>query len=221
MICVLTCPRPVNYLPATLRSIDASAKSKNRIVVVDGDYLPKDTTGWQVVYAPKPSWDYRIHNRFPFWRCLELAVEADEDLVFFEDDVLLCKNGAAYIESYKIPNGLAFVSFFSPELRASDCIATGLPIKNFAFLQGCKFPLETCKKLVEMKSAMVSSQLGGSDNCVGKVGNELGWKYGIHCPSIVQHVGRESVVSGVDTNRVSPTFRNDLDAMTIRGLKVR
>ncbi len=215
MICVLTCPRPVNYLPATLRSIDASAKSKNRIVVVDGDYLPKDATGWQVVYAPKPQWEYRIHNRFPFWKCIELAFEAAEDLVFFEDDVKLCKNGATFIESLTVPESLAFLSFFSMDNghgtveRKTD--------RGFGFLQAAKFPLRTLERLVAMKHVMTSSRLGGSDTCVGIIGAMFGWNHGIVFPNVAQHVGDESVVTGSGApKRMSPTFREEFDAMELK-----
>ncbi len=199
----------------TLRSIDASAKDKSRIVVVDGDYLPKGTVGWQVVYAPKPQWEYRIHNRFPFWRCIELAADANEDLVFFEDDVSLCKNGAEYIESVKVPDRLAFLSFFSME--NGHGIVERATNRDFGFLQAAKFPLRTCKRLVELRNVMSSSRLGGSDTCVGIIGAMLGWNHGIVFPNVAQHMGVESVVSGMPLpNRTSPTFREDFDALELK-----
>lgn len=218
MIAVLTCRRPVDHLPATLREIDASATERNRVVVVDGESAPYVPSGWTAKLAPKPAWDYKIHNRFPFWACMEAAVDAGEDLVFFEDDISLCVNGARYAEQFIVPDELALVSLFAPfaDMPPGGPHIAVSCIKHFAFFQGAKIPLRTCRALVDAKAEMAASRLGGSDTCVGIIGHRRGWKYGTQWPSIVQHVGEHSVVTGAPVpGRIARSFDRNLDALTL------
>lgn len=217
MIAVLTCRRPVDHLAETLRGIDASATDPNRVVVMDGTEPPPVPTGWRVVLAPKPDWEWHIHNRFPFWACLEQAAAAGEDLLFFEDDVTFCVNAVRYAERFVVPDSLAMVSLYVPfgDVATPPQIAVS-DIHHFAFFQGAKIPLRTCRALVEAKPEMVQSRMGGSDTCVGIIGHARGWKVGTHYPSIVQHVGEHSVVSQrVIPERISRCFDPNLDAMTL------
>lgn len=218
MIVVLTCDRPVDHLPDTLRSIDESATDSTRVVVVDGIVAPNVPSGWSVCLSPKPQWEYRIHNRFPFWKCLELATDAHEDLIFFEDDVSLCRNGAAYAEQFIVPEPLALVSLFAPfaEMPAGPPHISVHHIGQFSFFQAAKIPLRTCQSLVLARGEMQASRLGGSDTCVAIIGQRRDWKYGVHWPSIVQHVGEESVVSQCrKPGRIARSFDSGLDALSL------
>jgi hypothetical protein len=218
MIAVLTCQRPVSHLADTIRGIDASATERNRVVVVDGESVDDVPPHWSVKFAPKPAWDYKIHNRFPFWACLELAVDAGEDLLFFEDDVTFCVNAVRYAEQFVVPDGLALVSKIAPlgDMPPGGPHVAVHDIKHFAFLQGAKIPLRTCQSLMIARGEMQASRLGGSDTCVGIIGHRRGWKYGVHWPSIVQHVGDYSVVSQChNPGRIARSFDASLDALTL------
>lgn len=219
MIAVLTCSRrPVSYLAETLTGIDASATDPNRVVVVDGFDPPEVPAGWSVTLAPKPEWEWRTHNRYPFWECLEAAVRIDDDLIFFEDDVTLCKNAVRFAEQLAVPDDLALISLFAP--FGDESMVRGIhvsPARDFTFCQGMKIPLRTCRTLVDRRADMVSSRLGGSDNCVALIGDSLGWKIGTLRPGIVQHVGDVSLVSErLRMDRVSRTWPGkEFDAMTL------
>ena len=86
MIVVLTDPRRTEYLASTLASVDQSATDPARIVLVDGAAASAPDP-WRVVSYPKPITAPPRQNRWTTWRAFELAAEASEDLLMFEDDV--------------------------------------------------------------------------------------------------------------------------------------
>lgn len=196
MIAVLTIVHPQRtYLERTLQGIDESATSAHKVVVVDGQYPPDVPAGWSVELAPKPSFAAPTENKHTTWRAFELAVEAGEDLVFFEDDLLFCKNAVRYIETFQVPSDCAFTLFYAPWGDASMRGTWRIHAARYDFAQALKVPLDTCKTLVSLKSTMITSRLGGSDENLRILGTPRGWKIGVHYPGLVQHVGDFSAAS--------------------------
>lgn len=218
MIVVLTDPRRTEYLAQTLASVDQSATDPQRIVLVDGLSVSAPDT-WRVVAAPKPASASPRQNRWTTWRAFELAAEAGEDLLLFEDDVQGCLNATAYAETLPVPVDCAFLSLYAPWGDAS--FMPGIwryHSANFSFCQALKVPLRTCQVLAEARQEMETSASGGSDECIREIGGRREWLVGVHYPGLFQHVGMSSLINGEGLfgSRHSHAWLADIDAMRLR-----
>ena len=200
MIVVLTCQREgASYVEETLNQIDASAPAGvTKIILSDGPPPPEADRrpGWENVVSPRPI--RQPQNKWSAWKAFELAFEAKEDLCFFEDDLLLAKNAAARICEFKVPDDLTFVTFFSPWLTKSQPLGLWrIHGASYIMAQSLKFPLRTCERLLGMRQSdewLEASGAEGFDGAVRWYCMKHHLLYGIHNPSLVQHVGAVSAV---------------------------
>ncbi len=219
MIVVLTDPRRPEYLAQTLASVDQSATDSNRIVLVDGPVVAAPSP-WRVISAPKPVSSLPKQNRWTTWRAFELAADAQEDLLLFEDDVQGCPNAVLYAETFPVPGDCAFISLYAPWGDAS--FMPGIwryHSANFSYCQALKIPLRTCREFADARVEMETSKSGGSDECMREVGGRRDWLVGVHYPGLFQHVGMSSLVSGeggLFGARHSRAWLTDTDAMRLR-----
>lgn len=218
MIVVLTCERPTSYLDATLNQIDESARG-HKTLLVDGQRFPP-REGWSGVAHPRPVLSHQ--NKWTAWEAFRIAENASEDLCFFEDDLLFCKNAPSFIEDFVVPEDLAFVTFFSSWVDNTWPI--GLWRHNahsYMMAQALKFPLRTVRALVDYKAdAMWASfPKGGFDEVLNHTAIARSWKYGIFNPGLVQHVGAVSAVGNgaLKGARVARNFAGaEFDADNLR-----
>ncbi len=219
MIVVLTDPRRPEYLAKTLASVDQSATDPNKIVLVDGPEIAVPAS-WRCIAAPKPASAPSRQNRWTTWRAFELAAEAQEDLLLFEDDVQGCLNAVLYAETLPVPADCAFLSLYVPWGDAS--FMPGIwryHSANFSFCQALKVPLRTCRAFADARTEMEASASGGSDECMREVGGRRDWLVGVHYPGLFQHVGMSSLVSGeggLFGARHSRAWIADIDAIRFR-----
>lgn len=217
MIVVITTARPdgSSHLADTLHAIDSSATSERRVVLVDSADALDVPSGWTVINFTKPPQAKRGQNKWITWRAFELAAEADEDLLFFEDDLALCRGAARYIERLAVPDDLAFVSLYDPYGDANDGRPWGLwraRMHVYHYCQALKVPLRTCRILAagidEMRGCL---RFGGSDDTLRDFGQPRNWMCAIHVPGLVQHVGAKSCVGtqGLEGARVSRSYPGD------------
>ncbi len=112
---VLTTPARTDYLLGTLASIDAAGGDRflgNRVVFVDGDrgQVPDVPPGW----AKLTTGDGPRGTRRALWKILHLAgIARVPYLLYFEDDVRLCRRAVAAMSAIDVPPGLGFLSFFN------------------------------------------------------------------------------------------------------------
>lgn len=200
MIAVMTSPREggVSYLDAVLADVDSSATSANRVVVSDTlSYRPAVHAGWRLVNFERPV--PGRENRFALWRCLGLAAEAGEDLVVLEDDIRLCRNAAWYMERFDLPKGVDMMSFYAPFGANVPDGVWRARMHIFMFGQALKFPATKARELASRYEEMCGDpRRGGSDAVLQLFGERLGWTYGVHYPSLVEHVGAVSAVGNGD-----------------------
>lgn len=195
MIAVVTAPREgVSYLEATLESIDSSARDANRIVFLDGDGDVALPSSWRLERAPKPA-NHPRQNKWTAWAAITRAAAMNEDLLFFEDDIKLCKNGSAHAESVRVPADVALVTFYAPfgDLTMQPGIWRG-PMGQFGYAQALKFPARTCVELHRARQEMADGRFGTTDGMLREMGRRRSWHYGVHYPGIVQHRGATSLV---------------------------
>jgi hypothetical protein len=135
-----------------------------------------------------------------------------EDLVCFEDDVVLCRNAARYAERLIVPDDVAFVSLYAP--WGDLTMPPGLwraRCHSFAGAQFLKISHLTCLILVSARGEMEAAlDLGGSDDMLKLLGKRRDWLYAAHYPGLAQHVGMvSSLGNGDKTPRVSRAYPGD------------
>jgi hypothetical protein len=212
VIAVVTCERPcgASYLRATLDSIDASARDTNKLVFVDGAEPLPLPDGWRSVCMRRPG--ERAENRWTAWGAIRVAAAGDEDLLLCEDDIRFCRNGAARAETVPIPDDVAFLSYFAPfgDMTMVEGIwRTGMT--TFGYAQCLRLPARTCRELADADQEMRDCPVGMTDAVLRAIGVRRRWRYGVHYPGIVQHVGEVSAIGtgSLDGCRVSRAYPGD------------
>ena len=179
--------------------------------------------GWRVVEEPRPV--IPPQNKHTAWKAFELAFAAKSDLCFFEDDLLLTKNAAARIARFRVPDDLAFVTFFSTWLTNRQPIGLWrIHAASYIMAQSLKFPLRTVEELLLVRQSPEWHDMnqGGFDEALRKFAMARGWLYGIHNPNLVQHVGEASAVGNgrLSENRVTPNFAGvETDALVFEKIQ--
>lgn len=214
LLTVLTCPRGKNYLPDTLASLDrGGARSIDRFVLVDGRAQGFSRPGWSVDtvnHTPQGS----LHALFA---TLRWARNHDVDrLLYFEDDVVVCKNAIPRMLAVGVPENLAFVSFFDMK-EMSYAAPPGMyemsPMGNdgrgFWGMQSVLLPRRTIEFILRNEDRI--RRFGNKQSGETLFGYELlkdGQKYGVHVPNLVEHVGDVSAIWSwtPSVNRRSTSF---------------
>jgi hypothetical protein len=145
----------------------------------------------------RPPGALRGRNKLPYWHLLERALELGHDAVCVEDDLEYSLNAVRRMASFLVPSDLAWVQFFSP-IQLFKTAFPGLwrpPAWSHLFLQAVKFPTRTLAQLVEWAKHDDFIKFGESDSAVNLCATRMGWRYGVHCPDLVQHVGTTSLAN--------------------------
>ncbi len=209
---VLTSARKNNYLEKTLDCINKQTWRGKKILWSDGE-LPetKGTYGWKIIVREKQG----PPNTFAFWDMLNYCNCECEDILFFEDDILLSKNCLEYIQKIGCPEPYSYISWYDglfkptivvPKIWNIDgseiisCQARTIPIRTIEYL--CKY---------RYSDQWEPRYMSGSDAVMAKA--LKGKLAGIHVPSLVQHIGEESLVmpegSALMDYRVSATWKGE------------
>lgn len=213
MIQVQTLPHEMRKdLLRVLAEIDESATG-DRAVVVDGNEAPPGIpSNWEVFLRPKPPGAWKTQNKFTYWDMMQIAVERNQDLVSFEDDIRLSKNAAGFMERFPVPKDCAMMMFYAPWGAPNMSGVLRIHSSRFNFAQCLKIPLETCKFLCERKQQAWSSRTGGSDENIRKLLEKEDRLVGIFYPGLIQHVGNYSVASNgaLVGDRSSPAWAGEV-----------
>lgn len=204
MISVLTTSRRPDYLVRTLLALDeAGAKRVRRVVNVDG-FIEQT----REVLKPHPSlatWElatcsYGYGTLSSMCAVLCAAAETGEDLLYFEDDILPCKNAVTALLNLDVPKDTAFIVACDIAAHAKD-MGPGIhrvagdgarPWGN----QALKIPARTLKWFAEQRIPTQTFK-HGSDTWLRLVcaGPDSPWRtYGVLHPDLFDHVGAASAV---------------------------
>ncbi len=202
---VLTTPARPEYLLATLASIDAAGGDRfagNRIVFVDGDrgQVPAVPPGW----AKLTTGDGPRGTRRAMWKILHLAGIARAPYVlYFEDDLRLCRRAIGAMSAIEVPPGLGFLAFFNQHGPAPEpgihCRRADDPKYGHGFWgnQALKIPLRSLRVFERPRSEPVGQWAYASDVWLGeqlasrRAATE--W-FGIYSPTLVRHVGEQTTI---------------------------
>lgn len=229
LLCVMTCRRPqgVSYLARTVSLLDAAGADlcRHRLVISDGP-APEECT-WSIVEHAGPK-----GTRTNMWRAFDLAYAAGvERLIYIEDDALPCQGAIARILSLEVPADLAFLSFYDGSMisaGAPDGIhrvtTRGPDGTGFWGALAMYMPRRTIEYCLRHDPGGFAPHWGqirmGSDSSLGLHLAAGPWpSYGIHVPTLFDHVGDVSAAHPGDTlreHRVARNFRGQaFDALSL------
>ena len=206
LITVLTCPRGKDYLTDTLNSLERGGVREvdaARLVLFDGACsqhgLVRDFGWGSYLLGDSPQGNLRA-----FLGVFEIAQERDVDrLLFFEDDIVVCKNAVSKMLLIKVPEDCAFVSFFDMKELPYGA-AAGMPKvstmgtdgRGYWGSQAILWPRRTLDYMLAHKDEILEGQNKHSSDCL--FGHQLlhsPWpRYAIHVPNLVEHTGDISAI---------------------------
>ncbi len=204
---VLTTPARTEYLLSTLASIDAAGGDRfsgNRVVFVDGDagQVPEVPAGW----AKLTTGEGPRGSRRAMWKILHLAAIARAPyLLYFEDDLKLCRRAVGAMSAIEVPPGLGFLSFFnqhgavSPPEPGIHCRRADDPKFGHGYWgnQALKLPRRSLRVFERRTSEPIGQWAFASDVWLGE---QLASRkapehfFGLHIPALVRHVGERTTI---------------------------
>ena len=224
LIVVLTAPRGgQDYLKDTLLSLERAgvfAVDADRVICADGADVPLLMGGFarHVLQRRMGIIPEKLGNLRAFMAVFRYAQEHGCDrLLFFEDDIVACKNAVPKMLKTDVPPECAFVSFFDmKELaygtpRGLHRVPTaGHDGRGYWGSQAILWPKRTIDWLCQREREIVAVPSRASSDCL--IGYHLmlsPWpKYAIHVPNLVEHVGIHSAIWSwiPSVNRKSTSF---------------
>jgi hypothetical protein len=201
LVVVSTCPRPggVVYLPGTLSSLDAAgARFFTRVVFSDGRLPVGVACAWPYIETENAVRSPRNNLQAAIRMADEVGAER---LLFFEDDVVACKNAVLAMAALEFPRDAAFVSFHDiketrdgrrPELLQVP--VRGFDGRGLWGSQALAFPRRAIRQLRDKDffSVRQDDLRVGSDRSLEDLTLPFSPSYRLHVPSLVNHVGRAS-----------------------------
>jgi len=228
IVVVSTCVRPsgVSYLADTIASLDANgAGVLPRALLINGYpteaeletmYAATRERGWGVSET-RPAEPQS--SRSNLWRALRLARDMRSDLLFFEDDLIACKNAVTRMAQVVCPDDCAFVSFFDhcpPNRRRADG-AWGLHVaplpedfdgSGWGGTQALSVPLRTSEYLARLDpfSIRTVARDRQSDKVLADFCAASPWpRFAMHAPTLFRHTG---IVSAAHPGTSVPDWRH-------------
>jgi len=161
--------------------------------------------GWTVVHLGE-----KLGGLESMRRLLRMESVHGKDLLFFEDDLELCKNAVQRMAELEVPSDTWLVSFFDAKELSQDSpmgihrrLAHGLQTPGLRGTQAIKFKASAVRCLAEADwSPILADQpFPQRDQRIGAIlsSQNLGSRIGIHIPHLVQDLDQStSTHSAVD-----------------------
>jgi hypothetical protein len=237
LIVVLTCLRAqTSYLPSTALAIDEQGGAGLlRLVTVDGDAAAVTESKRLLTAAGRHDWqvmglDGPLGSTAAMRATLALAAKHQRDVLFFEDDVVLCRNAIRRMRAVQVPADCACVSFFDMK-EVGGAAAPGLYARGmnrstsweFWGCQSLRFPAAVVAWLAEQDwwHTWVGKAQMASDTIVGALLRRYPAHIpmAVHIPCLVEHVGRTSACApgmSLTRSRLATNFLDgDFDALSL------
>lgn len=238
-IAVLTCDRPrAFYVGETIMQIDKEGgKGLVRRLYVDGTesfveslklkLRPFGGDSWEIVRLGE-----KLGSTEAMRRLLVHSTKIGRDLLFFEDDLMLCRNAVTRMIAQRVPEDIGIVTFFDmkevppgagPGLYRTP--AEGKQGTGFWGAQCLKFPFETLRHLADRnwdEESRGGSKMA-SDILMGRILTKHPQRknLAVHIPNLVEHVGHASACfPGLSLTprwrRATNFLGRDFDALSLK-----
>ncbi len=217
---VLTTPRRPKYFPGTIASIDSAGARQfpgRKVVFVDGPAAPAMTIdGWEIE-SLTDGYPSRGTRRSMFEILHRAAVGGAHELLYFEDDVRICRNGIYAMRAFRVAKELGFLSFFQMQAGPTWRGVHRFEQPAFWGSQALKFPARSLAMFAGGDLNPHTEDLYSGDVWIGKLLTP-----GIVVPTIVRHIGADSsidVTRGITGHQIHRAGLNyagdDFDALRI------
>lgn len=204
---ILTCPDRTTHLDNTIKSLELAGLNDldfEKIIYVDGSLDGyKQYPGWQLIRLA----DHQLFTKDALLKIMVTAAQDKvEQLFYFEDDIVLCKNALHIMHAVEIPNDVAFLAYCDlKDIGSRFGIATAIGHDPAAppatgghwGNQALVLPHRSLQLLIDIEPPEWAYPYA-SDVYISTImvsGSSPIQKYGVFYPSLVQHVGDISIVS--------------------------
>lgn len=218
ILAITTCPRPqqASYFEATFESIlkNGSDLIDHKIVLSDGPFPHPQRSDWK--YVIRTEGPTSVRNNL--WDAFRYAhMENACRLLYFEDDIELCRNAIRRMATITIPPDVAFMSFHdvkeAPPLTPAGIYrvpAAGRDGNGFWGAQAMVFPQRTLAYLApldpfEPRRWRDSWKRHGDRVLEHYVGLSPWPHYAVHIPCLVKHLGEISIAHPGKPLQLRPT----------------
>ena len=230
LLAVLTCPRPgIEYASETMRQLDRAGGKDfpgQKVLFSDGPLDPKISVprGWR-----RRAFKVNKGAIRGLWKIIDLAIEADANaLLFFEDDVTVCRNTVTRMQRFRVPKDVALASFYDgnevdegakPKLYRRKPL--GWHGRGMWGTLGLKIPRRALEFLkVNDPDRLQYYHRNAADEYIGRLIHLSPWRrIGYHVPNLVEHRGGTSIVhpgAGLMPHRTANNFPGvDFDALSL------
>jgi hypothetical protein len=153
------------------------------------------------------------------------GVTPGADLLFFEDDIIPCRNAVVAACNFEVPESAGLVSFFDYRSEWSRPGTFIAPINRDLWgSQAIKIPWRVLVNLIPMLEEKIAMDAANKaspaksawDTWMGHAVEELGYRIGHYSPTLFQHGGAKFSIANIGTRH--PYARNfpgeDWDALT-------
>lgn len=241
-IAVLTCDRPNGfYVIETLRQIDkeGGAGLDRRLFVDGSEEFAKSLKqrmgalsikGWEIVALGQ-----NLGSTEAMRRLVVASTALGGDLLFFEDDLLLCRNAVKRMIAQQVPDDVGIVTFFDMKEVAPGA-APGLYRRPADGHHGSGFWGAQCLRIHSESLAYLADKnwlddsLGdgrmASDILLGRImaRHPARNRLVVHVPNLVEHVGNASACfPGLSLSprwrRATNFYGRSFDAMTLQEMR--
>ena len=209
-----TSPRRQPTIFKTLDSLNKSGWEKVHIFAEPESPLPNSSilSRRKNQYGAWANWFYGLK---------ELYETYDQPLYgMWQDDVVICRNTAAYIESLcEWPSDVCCFSLFTPQMYVGSAKWNRINEGSRLWMAQCLFfPKGVVKEILDSYEVWRFSGKHGIDNRVGLFAKYTNRAVYFHSPSLCQHIGETSTIwpnIGVDNDRSASNFvGEDFDALS-------
>lgn len=205
------------FLPQMMASLERAGLERwrgPRILFTDGWDAP-DMNGFEPVRSSRPRG--QAHTMLAAF--VHAIGQGVDWLTILEDDIVFTVNGLDYIAAVERAPDLYMHSWYTgaicPWPSCTDAVLAAFPCSAFTRAQAVTYPVETLIEIVASPVATDWAEPHGGDVLVARAGGRR--RYGLHFPSIVQHIGGAASLVGSSIDVVtSPTFPGeDFDALRL------
>lgn len=197
-LAILDCERTPDYFPSMVKSANFENWDGLKFLIWSGEKPMHNLEGFNTVVMPKcGTWKAMLSAMN------EAIAHRLHSLLLLENDVLFDAGALDFIQKYKIPNDLPFVTFFQGVKEYADKYPHGLTRVPFIRPERGEKPRYSWGQCVLLSHAAMSIAVTSpltktwqkpqfGDQFLSQALYPTWTHYGVYSPSLVEHIGDKS-----------------------------